>query len=55
MLDIEALYLRAMFQAIDDMWLRDGPQPTDDVLIGIEPRLASLLEITDDGPFEDDE
>ena len=54
-MDIETLFLRAMTQAIDDMWMRGGPQPTDDVLIAIEPRLARLLEIDADEPCEDDE
>jgi hypothetical protein len=54
-MDIETLFLRTMAQAIDDMWMRGGPQPTDDVLIAIEPRLARLLEIDADEPYEDDE
>ena len=44
-MDIETLFLRTMAQAIDNMWMRGGPQPNDDVLIAIEPRLARLLEI----------
>jgi hypothetical protein len=54
-MDIEMLFLRAMTQAIDDFWLRGGPQPNDQALIAIEPRLACLLEIDVDGPCEDDE
>ena len=54
-MDIETLFLRTMAQAIDDMWLRGGPQPSDDVLIAIEPRLARLLEVAVDEPDEDDE
>jgi hypothetical protein len=54
-MDIQTLFLRTMAQAIDDMWMRGGPQPTDDVLISIEPRLARLLEIEAGAPYEDDE
>jgi len=54
-MDIETLFLTTMAQAIDDMWMRGGPQPNDDVLIAIEPRLARLLEIDADEPCEDDE
>jgi hypothetical protein len=54
-MDIEALFLRTMAQAIDDFWLRGGPQPNDQALIAIEPRLARLLEIDADEPYDHDE
>jgi hypothetical protein len=54
-MDIETLFLQAMAKAIDDFWLRGGPQPNDQALIAIEPRLARLLEIDADEPCEDDE
>lgn len=54
-MDIETLFLRTMAQAIDDMWMRGGPQPNDQTLIAIEPRLARLLEIDADEPCQDDE
>jgi len=54
-MDIETLFLQALAKAIDDCWLRGGPQPNDDVLIAIEPRLARLLEIDVDEPDEDAE
>ena len=54
-MDIETLFLQTMAKAIDDFWLRGGPQPNDQTLIAIEPRLARLLEIDADEPYEDDE
>lgn len=44
-MDIETLFLKAMAQAIDDCWLRGGPQPSDKALIAIEPMLAILLDV----------
>ena len=52
--DIQTLFLRAMAQAIDNCFMNGGPQPTDDVLIAIEPRLACLLDIESDEPDEDE-
>jgi len=54
-MDIEALFLRTMAQAIDDFWLRGGPHPNDQTLIAIEPRLARLLDIDADEPCEDED
>ena len=54
-MDIEALFLQAMAKAIDDFWLRGGPQPNDQTLIAIEPRLARLLDVAVDEPDEGDE
>jgi len=54
-MDIETLFLKAMAQAIDDFWLRGGPQPNDSALIAIEPRLARLLKVDADDPCEDEE
>jgi hypothetical protein len=54
-MDIQTLFFKTMTQAIDDFWLRGGPQPNDQALIAIEPRLARLLEIDADEPYEDDE
>ena len=54
-MDIETLFLKTMTQAIDDFWLRGGPQPNDQALIAIEPRLARLLEIDADDLCQDDE
>ena len=53
-MDIQTLFLRAMAQAIDNCFMNGGPQPTDDVLIAIEPRLACLLDIESDEPDEDE-
>jgi hypothetical protein len=54
-MDIETLFLQTMAKAIDDFWLRGGPQPDDQALIAIEPRLARLLDVAVDEPDEDDE
>jgi hypothetical protein len=54
-MDIQTLFLKTMAQAIDDFWLRGGPQPNDQALIAIEPRLARLLDVAVDVPDEDDE
>jgi hypothetical protein len=42
-MDVEAVFLRAMAQALDDHILRDGPPPNDDAILAIAPELSFLL------------
>jgi len=50
-MDVEAVFLRAMAQALDDHILRDGPPPNDDAILAIAPELSFLL----DEPSEETE
>jgi hypothetical protein len=52
-MDIESVFLRAMFQATDNWILRGGPEPNDKALLALAPELAGLIAAANEQ--EDDE
>jgi hypothetical protein len=53
-MDIESVFLRAMFQATDNWILRGGPEPNDKAILALAPELAGLIAAAYE-PEEDEE
>ena len=53
-MDIESVFLRAMFQATDNWILRGGPEPNDKAILALAPVLAGFI-ATANKPENDEE
>jgi hypothetical protein len=53
-MDIESVFLRAMFQATDNWILRGGPEPNDKAILALAPELAGLIAAANE-PEDDEE
>jgi hypothetical protein len=53
-MDIESVFLRAMFQATDNWILRGGPEPNDKAILALAPELAGFIAAANE-PEDDEE
>ena len=53
-MDIESVFLRAMFQATDNWILRGGPEPNDKAILSLAPELAGFIAAANE-PEDDEE
>ncbi|NBW20774.1 MAG: DUF551 domain-containing protein, partial [Caulobacteraceae bacterium] len=53
-MDIESVFLRAMFQATDNWILRGGPEPNDKAILELAPKLAGFISAANE-PEDDEE